>query len=163
MEAHECAGNAGEVNGLIVQCLLFACTGLEIEAPFGEIGGTLQKVVPLVPLVRRSKPYELGISIHSTGKENNLVSLLIRLESVEDVERLGRPYEQAGDAGQRSMGTGLGLSLVRAFAELHGGTMEIESQQGEGTAVTVRLPVGISDANGERPHGAEVIPLNVGR
>ncbi len=81
----------------------------------------------------------------------------------EDVERLGRPYEQAGDAGQRSMGTGLGLSLVRAFAELHGGTMEIESQQGEGTAVTVRLPVVISDSNRERPHGAEVIPLNVGR
>jgi cell cycle sensor histidine kinase DivJ len=52
---------------------------------------------------------------------------------------------------------------VRAFAELHGGTMEIESQLGEGAAVTVRLPVVISDANGERPHGAEVIPLNVGR
>jgi cell cycle sensor histidine kinase DivJ len=58
-----------------------------------------------------------------------------------DLERLGRPYEQAGDAGQQSKGTGLGLSLVRAFAELHGGEMSIESRLGEGTAVTVRLPV----------------------
>jgi cell cycle sensor histidine kinase DivJ len=58
-----------------------------------------------------------------------------------DLERLGRPYEQAGDAGHQAKGTGLGLSLVRAFAELHGGEMVIESRLGEGTAVTVRLPV----------------------
>jgi cell cycle sensor histidine kinase DivJ len=58
-----------------------------------------------------------------------------------DLQRLGRPYEQAGDMGQQSKGTGLGLSLVRAFAELHGGEMAIESRLGEGTAVTIRLPV----------------------
>ena len=59
----------------------------------------------------------------------------------EDLARLGRPFEQAGGAESRARGTGLGLSLVRALAELHGGTLEIESALGEGTAVTVRLPV----------------------
>ncbi len=59
----------------------------------------------------------------------------------EDLARLGRPYEQAGDADDRARGTGLGLSLVRAFAKLHGGDMAMESRLGEGTAVTVRLPV----------------------
>jgi len=59
----------------------------------------------------------------------------------EDVERLGRPYEQVGDASRKAMGTGLGLSLVRSFAELHGGDMTIESTLGVGTAVTVRIPV----------------------
>jgi cell cycle sensor histidine kinase DivJ len=59
----------------------------------------------------------------------------------EDLARLGRPFEQAGEAQQRTQGTGLGLSLVRAFAELHGGVMSIESTLGEGTAVTVRMPV----------------------
>jgi len=39
------------------------------------------------------------------------------------------------------MGTGLGLSLVRAFAKLHGGEMHIESRMGAGTSVSVRLPV----------------------
>ena len=59
----------------------------------------------------------------------------------EDLQRLGRPFEQAGDAGQRAAGSGLGLSLVRAFAELHGGDMVVESVVGSGTTVTVRLPV----------------------
>ncbi|MBV9995913.1 MAG: HAMP domain-containing histidine kinase [Caulobacteraceae bacterium] len=58
-----------------------------------------------------------------------------------DLERLGRPYEQAGGADQRAQGTGLGLSLVRALAELHGGSMTIKSILGEGTAVAVRMPV----------------------
>ncbi|WP_421934951.1 sensor histidine kinase [Phenylobacterium sp.] len=61
--------------------------------------------------------------------------------SATDLQRLGRPFEQAGGADQRAAGTGLGLSLVRAFAELHGGEMAIESQLGEGTTVSVRLPV----------------------
>jgi cell cycle sensor histidine kinase DivJ len=59
----------------------------------------------------------------------------------EDLERLGRPFEQAGDADQRAAGSGLGLSLVRAFARLHGGEMSLESAVGEGTTVTVRMPV----------------------
>lgn len=61
--------------------------------------------------------------------------------SPEDLERLGRPYEQAGGPDQRARGTGLGLSLVRAFAKLHGGEMSIESRLGAGTSVSVRLPV----------------------
>jgi cell cycle sensor histidine kinase DivJ len=64
----------------------------------------------------------------------------------EDLLRLGRPFEQAGDGTQRANGTGLGLSLVRAFSELHGGEMQIESQLGEGTTVIVRLPVMDLDA-----------------
>jgi len=61
--------------------------------------------------------------------------------SPEDLERLGRPYEQAGGVDQRARGTGLGLSLVRAFARLHGGEMNIESRLGAGTSVSVRMPV----------------------
>jgi two-component system, cell cycle sensor histidine kinase DivJ len=61
--------------------------------------------------------------------------------SAEDQARIGRPYEQAGDAEQRQAGSGLGLSLVRAFARLHGGEMVLKSRLGEGTTVTVRMPV----------------------
>jgi two-component system, cell cycle sensor histidine kinase PleC len=37
-------------------------------------------------------------------------------------------------------GTGLGLPLVRALAELHGGSFDLDSAVGVGTTVTVRLP-----------------------
>ncbi len=77
----------------------------------------------------------------------------------EDVRRLGRPFEQAGGVEQRRQGTGLGLSLVRAFAELHGGRMTIDSTLGEGTAVTVRLPVALIARAPAPEGGAEVIPL----
>jgi len=79
----------------------------------------------------------------------------------DDLARLGRPYEQAGDASHQAQGTGLGLSLVRAFAELHGGEMAIESRLGEGTAVTVRLPVLAAEDEPQDappdPPGGEVI------
>ena len=84
--------------------------------------------------------------------------------SPEDLERLGRPYEQAGGADHRAQGTGLGLSLVRAFAKLHGGEMHIESRMGAGTSVSVRLPVLLAPLKAaplpvEPPTDPEVAPV----
>jgi signal transduction histidine kinase len=39
-------------------------------------------------------------------------------------------------------GTGLGLVIVRAIAEAHGGDVSVESTEGAGTTFTVRLPAG---------------------
>ena len=79
----------------------------------------------------------------------------------QDLLRIGRPYEQAGDVAQKTRGTGLGLSLVRALSELHGGAMSIESRLGEGTSVTVRMPV-LTQAR-RAPVTAEIIAFPPGR
>jgi signal transduction histidine kinase len=44
--------------------------------------------------------------------------------------------------GSHHRGTGIGLSLVRSFVELHGGTVEIASVVGQGTTVTCTFPIG---------------------
>ena len=62
---------------------------------------------------------------------------------------IGQPFLQAqSDLARRYEGTGLGLSLVKGLVALHGGTFAIESRQGEGTMVTIMVPMdgsGISE------------------
>lgn len=43
-------------------------------------------------------------------------------------------------AGARRRGAGLGLSIVKSFVELHGGSVEIQSKEGYGTTVVCRFP-----------------------
>lgn len=57
--------------------------------------------------------------------------------AAEDLARLTEPFTQASGARP---GTGLGLSVVRRFAELHGGTFRITSKPGRGTKAEVTLP-----------------------
>jgi PAS domain S-box-containing protein len=58
-----------------------------------------------------------------------------------DLERIWEPFTQADGAHTRKYeGTGLGLPLARALTELHGGTLELDSEPGVGTTVTLRLP-----------------------
>jgi cell cycle sensor histidine kinase DivJ len=62
--------------------------------------------------------------------------------SDDDLARVGEPYFQAGSSyDRRHGGTGLGLSIVKGLVGLHGGELSIRSRIGEGTRVTVRLPL----------------------
>jgi signal transduction histidine kinase len=59
----------------------------------------------------------------------------------EDQARVFEPFSQVDSSlSRRHPGTGLGLPLVKALMELHGGTVALESRLGEGTTVTVTLP-----------------------
>jgi cell cycle sensor histidine kinase DivJ len=60
----------------------------------------------------------------------------------EDLPRIGDPFFQARSSyDRRHDGTGLGLSIVKGLLGLHGGAMAIDSKLGEGTRVTIRLPI----------------------
>nr|WP_209949041.1 HAMP domain-containing sensor histidine kinase [Rhizobium halophytocola] len=60
---------------------------------------------------------------------------------------VGRPFAQIhNDYARRYEGSGLGLSLVKGLIGLHGGRFKLASRQGEGTVVTISLPL---DGHGE--------------
>ncbi|HWA88455.1 MAG TPA: ATP-binding protein [Rhizomicrobium sp.] len=65
----------------------------------------------------------------------------------DQLSRLGNPFVQIrNSAGASHEGTGLGLALVRALAEVHDGRLAIESTLGKGSTVSVIIP-----ALAERP------------
>jgi len=62
--------------------------------------------------------------------------------SPEDQARLFEPFQQLDSSIRREHGgSGLGLSISRHFVEMHGGRMWIESELGQGTAISFALPV----------------------
>ncbi|MGD0213901.1 MAG: heavy metal sensor histidine kinase [Terriglobales bacterium] len=101
----------------------------------------------------------LGANIDSskTGSSNsdfsNPDSSTIRIE-VSDTgagippEALPRVFDRFfrvdSSRSQQSGGTGLGLAIVQSIALLHGGNVEISSQLGHGTRVTLRMPASTS-------------------
>lgn len=61
--------------------------------------------------------------------------------SRENLDRLFQPFVQLDSTLSRQyQGTGLGLAMVKRLAELHGGTVAVESEEGQGSRFTVWLP-----------------------
>ena len=61
----------------------------------------------------------------------------------EDIPNVFKPFARGQDAKNLKIpGSGLGLYQVRKIIERHGGQVSIRSKVGEGTEVTIRLPVG---------------------
>jgi len=77
--------------------------------------------------IRRERQESLRVSIGDTGKG------IPR----EDLEKVFEPFFST-----KRKGTGLGLSIVHQIVEGHGGDIQVESQEGEGTFFQITLPIG---------------------
>jgi len=74
----------------------------------------------------------LKIAVHDTG-----VGM-----AAQDIPKALAPFGQVrGVLSREHQGTGLGLPLVKSLAELHGGTLDLDSLPGKGTVVTISLPL----------------------
>lgn len=98
--------------------------------------------------------YNLLSNAVGFSKPGGIVSVTCRREehmivfTVED-QGMGIPKEQqwriferfeSRSRGSQHRGAGLGLSIAKSLVELHGGTISLESEPGQGTIMTVRLP-----------------------
>jgi signal transduction histidine kinase len=82
---------------------------------------------------RARKPF-MELSVHDNGPGI----------PEDQVARMFERFERVGDRAGKRGGVGLGLPLVKALVELHGGGVSLVSSPGEGTTVTCRFPLGIA-------------------
>jgi len=81
-----------------------------------------------------------------------------KLENIFD-----RFYQVDSSHSREHEGTGIGLALTKELVELHKGTIDVESAEGEGTTFIIRLPLGNSHLKPEeicdknRDNGKEII------
>ena len=61
--------------------------------------------------------------------------------AAEDISKVFEPYYSTKETG-----TGLGLAIVKKAVEDHHGTIAVKSKVGEGTTVTITLPVSVPGA-----------------
>jgi signal transduction histidine kinase len=80
----------------------------------------------------------------SAKRDKDVVVFTVKDDGIgipkESLPEIFSPFETHATQGKRG-GAGLGLSIVRSLVELHGGTVEIQSEEGKGTTAIVRLPV----------------------
>ena len=128
-------------------------SGIAIETRFGEPlpalradGRRLRQI--LINLLSNAVKFtERGGSITVDARLDDNGDLLIAVGDTgigmkpDDIPRALEPFTQVEVImTRRHEGTGLGLPLVRALCELHGGDLELTSAPGEGTVATVRFP-----------------------
>ena len=94
----------------------------------------------------------LGNSIKHTAADG-IITVSVRREdsdavlTVEDngegipADKLPFVFDHFYQAGNSTSGTGIGLALVKAVADLHGGSVSVTSMVGKGSAFSVRLPL----------------------
>jgi hypothetical protein len=91
----------------------------------------------------------------ATQTDGNRASLVVenggRILEQRQVDELAQPFRRLGaDRTGSDQGSGLGLSIVAAIAEAHGGTLDLRARDGGGLRVCVELPSAAA-----RPSAAE--------
>lgn len=120
------------------------------ESMTGDLSGYRADVEKLKQLLRNlvenSVNYsDPGVEI-KVGVEREGESVIISVQdtgwgiSAEDVTHLGERFYR-GAWSEKKKGTGLGMSLCKEIARMHGGRLQVKSKLGKGTTVRVVLPM----------------------
>ncbi|MFK4808381.1 sensor histidine kinase [Microbacterium sp. ZW CA_36] len=113
--------------------------------PITADGFRLRQVVDnVVSNAIKYTPREGGVRIAGTV-EGDTVVLTVADSGIgigaDDLPHILTPYFRTSEAKKKSGGTGLGLGISNDIVLAHGGTLEIDSEAGVGTTVTIRLPL----------------------
>ena len=105
------------------------------------IGNLLSNAIQYTP--------EGGCIIVSAGQDTSQVWIAVEDTgigiSAEDQERIFEPLYRGPRARRFPQGMGLGLSIAVDIVHLHGGEIEVSSEEGHGSRFTIYLPVARAD------------------
>jgi two-component system sensor histidine kinase/response regulator len=127
------------------------------EAPVEIAEDLLSKIVE--ELVGNALKFsKAGTKIHVSNRlAGNFVTIKVtdqgRGMKAEHVAQIDA-YVQFDRKLHEQQGSGLGLAICKKLAEIHGGKLEVESREGQGTTVTVTLPSNLQDVRKEVPTAA---------
>ncbi len=135
--------------GVVSPCAMKKRIGLDFqpsagfEAFDGDQRACQQIMINLLSNALKFTP-ECGMIRLDVDVENDRLLIVVEDNGIgmtmEQQRRVGTPFYQVNNGHTRSHeGTGLGLALVKQMAKLHGGSVEIDSEPGRGTKVTVAL------------------------
>jgi len=114
--------------------------GLMVEADENALGGMINALIDnAVNFTQEGGAISLCVA-----PRGDMIAITIADNgpgvAAADLKRILEPFEHAGRAQDHADGAGLGLTLVNAFAELHAGALEIESEIEKGFRATLLLP-----------------------
>lgn len=85
------------------------------------------------------------VEVRAEGDRDREAVCVVRDEGMgipaSDLPYIFEWFRRAGNVSGRISGTGIGLASARQVVEQHGGTISVESEEGVGSAFTVRLPL----------------------
>jgi two-component system, cell cycle sensor histidine kinase PleC len=121
---------------------------IRVEGPLHVIGDRRGLFQIIDNMLRNAVKYTRDGSIVSlrAKRQGDAIQLFFEDNGAgitdEAIEKMGKPFEQNGAVIENGYkGSGLGFSISRALAELHGGNIRVRSKLGSGTIVMVTLPV----------------------
>jgi signal transduction histidine kinase len=133
------ARSAGELKGLQLQCVIepdlpiTRVDPIQMERVLSNVVGNAIKFTPASGTVTVSVSRRNDHVVLSVGDDGPGIP-------ASDLPTIFEKYRRQAQGGTTE-GSGLGLFIVKAIVEAHGGTVEIKSAAGEGTTVTIALPI----------------------
>ena len=124
---------------------------LQLDAALPRVPGDPQKLQQVILNIIANAEYAME------GRESRVLTVATRVDGVHAVvtakdtgrgmpaEVRHRIFEPFFTTKAEGLGTGLGLSVSYGIIQAHGGTIDVQSEVGVGTTVTITLPITAMD------------------
>jgi PAS domain S-box-containing protein len=142
------SGNAS-AKGLLLGCEVDEAISPALLVDAGRLGQILNNFVSNAIKFTVQGSIDIAVERVARGDGKERLSFRVRDTGIgvsrEDQQRLFQPFSQVGLGERIAGGTGLGLTICRRLAHLLGGVVEMDSEVGLGTTMTLTLSMPIAE------------------